>query len=90
MTGLRLSPTASVVVTARGVLVRSDLGTLELAGADVGAFVSGILPLLDGSRTLEELSEALPGYQPDTVAALLRRGTSPLCAGSLTRPLIPA
>jgi ribosomal protein S12 methylthiotransferase accessory factor len=61
-----------VVVTARGAIVRSDLGTLELAGADVGAFVSGMLPLLDGSRTLEELSEALPGYQPDTVATLLR------------------
>jgi ribosomal protein S12 methylthiotransferase accessory factor len=68
---LRLSPTASVVVTARGVVVRSDLGTLELAGPDIGAFVSGVLPLLDGTRTLEELAGALPGYQPDTVVALL-------------------
>jgi ribosomal protein S12 methylthiotransferase accessory factor len=69
--GLRLSPSAAVVTTARGVLVRSDLGTLELSGADAARFVAAIVPLLDGTRTREELASALPGATPESVGALL-------------------
>ncbi|HKH50047.1 MAG TPA: TOMM precursor leader peptide-binding protein [Thermoanaerobaculia bacterium] len=71
MARIRLSPSASIAPTETGVLLRSDLGTSRLDGADVRVFVTEIVPLLDGSREPEEVAAALPGYASASVLGLL-------------------
>jgi len=71
MSCIRFSPSASITPTKEGILLRSDLGTFQVTGADVGAFLDEMVPLLDGSRDREGLVEALPGYSPRSVRSLL-------------------
>ena len=78
MTRLRLSPSASVISTGPGLVLRSDLSSIRLDGPDVAAAASEILPLLDGTRDLEAIVSALPRYSARSVdglvQALLARG----------------
>jgi bacteriocin biosynthesis cyclodehydratase domain-containing protein len=71
MPRVRLSPSASVTPTPQGALLRSDLGTFAIRGADVGAFLGAIVPLLDGSRDRDEIAGALEEFSPRSVLALL-------------------
>ncbi|WP_437314346.1 TOMM precursor leader peptide-binding protein [Sorangium sp. So ce385] len=71
MPGIRLSRSASITPTDAGVILRSDLGTFQLTGADVSAFVERVAPLLDGSRDREAIVEALADYSGHSVLALL-------------------
>ncbi|WP_438004478.1 TOMM precursor leader peptide-binding protein [Sorangium sp. So ce321] len=71
MPSIRLSRSASITPTDAGVILRSDLGTFQLTGADVGAFLERMAPLLDGSRDREAIVEALADYSRQSVTALL-------------------
>ncbi|AUX45826.1 uncharacterized protein SOCE26_073220 [Sorangium cellulosum] len=71
MPTLRLSRSASITPTDVGVIFRSDLGTFQLTGADVSAFLERMVPLLDGSRDREALIEALSDYSRRSVTAFL-------------------
>lgn len=71
MTRLRLSPSASVTPAGDEVLLRSDLGTFAVRGADTRAFLDHIVPLLDGSRDAAAIAAALHPYSPRSVEALL-------------------
>jgi bacteriocin biosynthesis cyclodehydratase domain-containing protein len=71
MARIRLNPSASVTPTEVGILLRSDLGTFQLTGADIRVFVSQIAPLLDGTRNREEIAGALPGYAQASVLDFL-------------------
>lgn len=68
---VRLTPSASVTPTGTGVILRSDLGTFQLDGDDVGEFVDEVMPLLDGSRDREGVAAALPAYSASSTLALL-------------------
>lgn len=68
---IRLSPSASIAPTETGVVLRSDLGTFRLDGSDVRVFVTGIVPLLDGSRDPDGVAAALPEYSSASVLGLL-------------------
>jgi hypothetical protein len=52
-------------------MIRTDLATLQVSGADLPAFLDRLVPLLDGSRDREGLTAALPGYSRASVAAFL-------------------
>jgi hypothetical protein len=72
MKPLRLSPTASVTLTSAGAVLRSSLGAFQLTGADLDAFVTRMVPLLDGSRDREAVQAALSGHgSPASVARFL-------------------
>ncbi|WP_437293931.1 TOMM precursor leader peptide-binding protein [Sorangium sp. So ce426] len=71
MPSIRLSRSASITPTDMGVILRSDLGTFQLTGLDVSAFVERMVPLLDGSRDREALVEALADYSRQSVTAFL-------------------
>ncbi|WP_438014833.1 TOMM precursor leader peptide-binding protein [Sorangium sp. So ce315] len=71
MPTIRLSRSASITPTDAGVILRSDLGTFQLTGADVSAFLDRMAPLLDGSRDREAVVEALADYSRESVTALL-------------------
>lgn len=71
MIPIRLSPFATITPTRGGALVRSDLGVVEITGADLGTFLGRLLPLLDGTRDREAVQAELPGYAPASVAAFL-------------------
>ncbi len=71
MTSIRLSRSASLVPTAAGVLLRSDLGTFQITGAGAGAFLAQLAPLLDGSRDRDAVQAALGAYSPASVARFL-------------------
>ncbi|MCG8461801.1 MAG: TOMM precursor leader peptide-binding protein, partial [Holophagales bacterium] len=71
MTKLRLSPRASITATHQGVVAISPRGRFALGGSDIGQFLAGIVPLLDGSRSEEELAAALRGYTPESVRSLI-------------------
>lgn len=71
MSGLLIAPWAALVKTSAGAVLRSDLATLQIGGADATAFVEEALPLLDGTRDLASLQAALPAYSPSSVAALI-------------------
>lgn len=68
---IRLSPSASVTRTDAGVILRSDLGTFQITGPDVGGFLDQMVPLLDGSRDQEALVQALAGFSRSSVTAFL-------------------
>lgn len=69
--GLRLSTSASITPTRDAVILRSDLGSFAVQGADLRAFLDRIVPLLDGSRDRRALEEALSSYSAKSVGALL-------------------
>lgn len=71
MPRIRLRPSAGVTPTDAGVILRSDLGTFQITGPDVGAFLDQMVPLLDGSRDREALVQALAGYSRPSVTAFL-------------------
>ncbi|WP_433928144.1 TOMM precursor leader peptide-binding protein [Sorangium cellulosum] len=71
MSRIRLSRSASITPTDAGVILRSDLGTFQLTGADVSAFLERMAPLLDGSRDPEAIVEALADYSRESVIAFL-------------------
>lgn len=71
MTTLRLSRSASITPTDQGVLLRSDLGDFKISGADLGAFLDHMLPLLDGTRDRDAVCEALAPYARASVEAFL-------------------
>jgi molybdopterin/thiamine biosynthesis adenylyltransferase len=71
MSRLRLNPSASVAVTPAGVMLCSDLGTIQITGADVGTFVDRIVPLCDGTRDRDAIRAALAEYSASSVDALL-------------------
>ncbi|WP_080599047.1 MULTISPECIES: TOMM precursor leader peptide-binding protein [Sorangium] len=71
MPSIRLSRSASITPTDVGVILRSDLGSFQLTGLDVSAFVERMVPLLDGSRDREALVEALADYSRQSVTAFL-------------------
>ncbi|WP_437567613.1 TOMM precursor leader peptide-binding protein [Sorangium sp. So ce542] len=71
MPRIRLSRSASITPTDAGVILRSDLGTFQLTGADVSAFLDRVAPLLDGSRDRGAIVEALADYSGHSVLALL-------------------
>lgn len=71
MSGLLIAPWAALVKTSAGAVLRSDLATLQIGGADAAEFVEEALPLLDGTRDLASLQAALPAYSPSSVAALI-------------------
>jgi molybdopterin-synthase adenylyltransferase len=71
MPSIRLSRSASITPTGVGVIVRSDLGTFQITGSDVSTFLEQMVPLLDGSRDREALSQALSGYSRQSVMAFL-------------------
>jgi DNA-binding transcriptional ArsR family regulator len=68
---LRLNPSASITPTDVGVILRSDLGTFQVTGASVGAFLGEMVPLLDGSRDRDALFEALGDYSPRSITDAL-------------------
>ena len=71
MTPIRLSPSATLTATPAGVLLRSDLGTFQITGADLETFLAILAPLLDGSRDRAAVQAALSAYSPASVAAFL-------------------
>jgi len=71
MTPIRLSRSANITPTPAGVLLRSDLGTFQITGADLGTFLTRLLPLLDGSRDRGAIQAELGGYSPASVARFL-------------------
>jgi hypothetical protein len=71
MPRIRLKPSAGVTSTGAGVILRSDLGTFQITGPDLGAFLDQMVPLLDGSRDREALVQALSGYSRPSVTAFL-------------------
>lgn len=68
---IRLNPSASVTPTDAGVILRSDLGTFQVVGSDVRAFLDRMVPLLDGSHDRDALHRALGDYSRTSVTALL-------------------
>lgn len=91
----RLRRSVTVSVSASGVVLRSDLRTVQLDGPDVAVFVTRIAPLLDGTRTSQEIASALPEYGASSVLGFLSKleelgflestmeapGASPLLSG---------
>ncbi|MDC0717525.1 TOMM precursor leader peptide-binding protein [Nannocystis bainbridge] len=71
MPNIRLSRSASMTQTGEGVILRSDLGTFQITGPDMVAFLELMIPLLDGSRDREALFHALSGYSRPSVGAFL-------------------
>src|SRR5690242_9017714 len=71
MPSVRLSPSASVAPTPSGTLLRSDLGTFQLEGADVHVFLNEVVPWLNGTRDKEGVAAALPQYSRQSVLAIL-------------------
>lgn len=71
MKSIQLSPSASVTPTSAGVILRSELGTFQIAGDDEETFVTRMVPLLDGSRDREAIEAALGGYSRASVARFL-------------------
>lgn len=71
MKRIRLTPTASITTTHAAVVMRSDLGTFQLAGEDVRLFLTRMMPLLDGGRTADEIAVALPDYSRESVVNFL-------------------
>jgi len=69
---LRLSPSASLTTTSLGVILRSDLGSFHLQGRDLPAFLTELVPLLDGSRDEESVVQALPTYSRRSVLQLIQ------------------
>ena len=72
MSRLRLSASASATEARTGLILRSDLGSFQLEGADLATVVRDLLPLLDGTHSADEIAEALPAYTPSSVLTLVQ------------------
>src|SRR5260370_25574419 len=73
MSRLRLSASASATEARTGLILKSDLGTFQLEGADLAAFVRRILPLIDGTKSAEQIADSLPDYTRSSRLALLEQ-----------------
>ncbi|WGI23263.1 TOMM precursor leader peptide-binding protein [Amylibacter sp. IMCC11727] len=71
MSRIRLSPAASISPTGTGVILNSDLGTFQLKGADLSVFIEKMIPLLDGSKSREDIAASIEGYSDASVLQLL-------------------
>lgn len=71
MSRLAWSPSATITPTWAGTLVRSDLASLHVGGADACVFVEQVAPLLDGTRDLSAIQAALTEWSAASVAALM-------------------
>jgi bacteriocin biosynthesis cyclodehydratase domain-containing protein len=68
---LRWSPAAAVLAADGGVIVRTDLVTFALDGDGVPELLDALRPLLDGSRDVRAVVEALDAYSAHSVRRLL-------------------
>ncbi len=59
MARVRISRAVGVTFTPDAALLRSDLGTVALDGSDVVPFLARLVPLLDGTRDLDGIADAL-------------------------------
>ncbi|ONK12546.1 hypothetical protein [Streptomyces sp. MP131-18] len=59
--------------TGDGAYLLTPRGAVRLAGEAVGPWLDRLLPSLDGSRTVAELTEGLPPDQQEFVERMLRR-----------------
>src|SRR5262249_52824569 len=57
--------------TEIGVLLRADLETFQLQGQDMLAFLSALVPLLDGTHDKAEVIKALTMYSRQSVLSFL-------------------
>ncbi len=71
MNKLKLTPAASLTKNEHGILLQSDLGTFQLHGKDITAFIDKVLPLLQGQHTSEEICRQLPEYGSQSIGKLL-------------------
>ena len=71
MNRIRLSSSGSLISTERGVVLHSDLGTFVLEGRDVRLLADTLLPLLDGSRDRDEVTDAMAEHLRPSVLAFL-------------------
>ncbi len=76
MPKIRLHPSAAILSTPLGPILRTDLTTFQLGGPDASIFVERIAPLLDGTHTPETIAASLEGYAPTSVTSLLATLTS--------------
>lgn len=72
MSTLRLRPGSGFRVTDQGVVAASPEARFEVKGSDSGVFLTELVPLLDGSRTEDELAVSLDGYSEASVRSVLR------------------
>lgn len=70
---VRLNPAVSVIHANGRVLVRSDVGTLQLRGAGSSRLFHELIPLLDGTRDRRAVVAALGAYPRRAVLAALDR-----------------
>jgi ribosomal protein S12 methylthiotransferase accessory factor len=73
MSRLRLSPAATATETRTGLILKSDLASFQLEGADLAAVVRSMLPLLDGTKSQEQIANGLSDYTPSSVHALIEQ-----------------
>ncbi|MBV9544794.1 MAG: TOMM precursor leader peptide-binding protein, partial [Chloroflexi bacterium] len=71
MTRLQLNSSASVLNLHDRIVVHSDVGTFVLEGRDADALLSDVMPLLDGSRSAEEIIHDLPAYRAEDLRGVL-------------------
>ncbi len=71
MSKLKLTPAASLTRNEHGILLQSDLGTFQLHGNDVSAFIDKVLPLLQGGYDQRQICEQLSEYDNNSVGKLL-------------------
>ena len=71
MTVLQINPAASIQYTQQGATIQSPLGNFQLSGSDVGIFVQKLLPLVDGTRSSEELVQLLPDHEPQSILQII-------------------
>jgi ribosomal protein S12 methylthiotransferase accessory factor len=61
---------STITPSPQGLIVGTTAGSFLLDGAD-GTVIGRFVRLLDGTRTIEELAEALPGYSRTSIEAVL-------------------
>lgn len=71
MNKLKLTPAASLTKNTYGILLQSDLGTFQLHGKDISAFIDKVLPLLNGEHSQEKICERLSEYGNDSILKVL-------------------
>jgi bacteriocin biosynthesis cyclodehydratase domain-containing protein len=61
----------NITRTDAGVILRSDLAAHRASGTDASAFADEVMPLLDGTRSEDDVIRALPAWSRESVLALL-------------------
>ena len=69
---LRLPPDIVCVTTSQRVALYSKSGAMLLDGPDARVVVETVFPLLDGTRTANELFEAIPEIEPADLTYILQ------------------